>query len=110
MILNAASQTTEFNRPISLMNSCNVYLPLYITMVELRAQQLELRFKWVVFGHVAGLQTWQLAQLVQVAKRAKGAAAVRDSFPEAELPWEPDESKRSWLTVSDGMETTSDCC
>ena len=28
------TQTVELNRLIGLMNACNIYLPLYITMVE----------------------------------------------------------------------------
>ena len=37
-------QTEEFNRLISLMNACNVYLPLYISVLHEKVEQLYLRF------------------------------------------------------------------
>jgi hypothetical protein len=97
-------QTREFNRLISLLNACNVYLPLYITMVELRVEQLYLRLNWWHSVVSLGEQTWKLAQLVPVGKQAKAEAAARNSYLEAELPWEREARSRSWLDVSDAME------
>ena len=57
-------QTREFNRLIVLMNACNIYLPLYITMVEQHTEQLFVRFSWLQTVLGLGMQTWKLAQLV----------------------------------------------
>jgi hypothetical protein len=97
-------QAAEFNRLIVLMNACNIYLPLYITMVELRVEQLYLRALWWHSVLSLGEQTWKLAQLVPANKRAKAEVAARDSYLEAELPWERETRPRSWLDVSDAME------
>ena len=98
------SQTTEFNRLIFLMNACNVHLPLYITTIELRTEQLYLRFHWWHSIISLGQQTWRLAQFIPASKQTKAADAISQYYPEAELPWLPDGGERSWLTVEERME------
>ncbi len=97
-------QSPEFNRLIVLMNACNIYLPLYITVVEQHTEQLYLRFMWWDMLVDSGLQIWRLAQLIPASKRRKAEKAVANSYPLAELPWDADEHEHSWLNVSDRME------
>ena len=39
-------QAREFSRLIVLMNACNIYLPLYITVVEQKTEHLCLKRHW----------------------------------------------------------------
>ena len=97
-------QSKEFNRLICLMNACNIYLPLYITMVEQHTEQLYVRFYWLETVRGLGLQTWKLAQLIPAGKRAKAERAVEGYFPAADLPWDPEDHPNSWVNVADDME------
>ena len=97
-------QSREFNRFIVLMNACNIYLPLYITMVEQHTEQLYVRFFWLQTVLGLGMQTWKLAQLVPAGKRAKAEQAVQGYFPAADLPWDPEDHQNSWVNVAEGME------
>src|SRR5712691_7101460 len=69
-------QWAEFNRLIVLMNACNIYLPLFITMVEQRTEQLYVRFMWWDTLVDSGLQLWKLAQLIPANKRRQAEKAV----------------------------------
>lgn len=99
-----SGQIAEFNRLIVLMNACNIHLPMYITMVEQHTEQLWLRFAWWQTLVGLGLQTWQLAQLIPPGKHARAAAVTRQASLEAELPWEPEASEHSWLSLAERME------
>src|SRR5581483_105161 len=96
-------QTEEFNRLIVLMNACNVYLPLYISVLHERVEQLYLRFYWydTVLGF--GLHPWKLAELVPPARRKQAEEAVNRGFPVVDLPWSAEEHRYSWTTVTDDM-------
>ena len=98
-------QSTEFNRLIVLMNACNIYLPLYITMVEQNTEQLYLRFMWLDTLIDSSLRVWRLAQLIPAGKRRQAEQAVAKSYPLAELPWDPEGHEHSWLNVAEGMES-----
>jgi len=91
----------QFNHLIGLMNACNIYLPLYITMVEQHAEQLYLRFSWLLTLGRFGNATWELARLLPASKRARAAKLVAGVFPAVELPWEPEEHEASWLSVTE---------
>jgi hypothetical protein len=96
-------QALEFNRYIVLMNACNVYLPLYISMVEQHTEQLYLRFYWWHTVYQFGKTAWDLAELVPVKKRALAARSVEACFPAVELPWDEKGHPYSWITVADEM-------
>jgi len=96
-----AEQTTEFNRLIVLMNACNMYLPLYITMVEGHTQELNLRFSWLLTLARFGSHTWYLAGLIPASKRAQAEKLVAGANPAVEFPWQADEVEDSWVTVTE---------
>ena len=56
-------QTTEFNRLIVLMNACNIYLPLYITMVEQSTERLYTKLHWLMTMSELGSAVWHIASL-----------------------------------------------
>lgn len=96
-------QAEEFNRYIVLMNACNIYLPLYISVLHEKVQQLYLRFHWfeTVLGY--GLHTWKLTQLLPAARRKEAQEAVKKGFPVVEVPWDAEEHRSSWMNVSEEM-------
>ena len=94
-------QTSEFNRLIGLMNACNIFLPLYITMVEQRTEQLYLRRLWLDTTTALGLQAWRLAELLPAGKRKRAEKVRGDYWPVVELPWHPEDDPSSWLNVCD---------
>lgn len=96
-----SEQAAEFNRLIVLMNACNIYLPLYITMVEGHSQELHLRFSWLMTLARFGMHTWNLAALLPASKRGQAEKIVADSYPAVELPWQPDDVDHSWLNVAE---------
>jgi hypothetical protein len=95
-------QSAEFNRLIVLMNACNIYLPLYITVVEHRAEQLCIRLAWIHSLTALGMQAFRLAELLPVSKRPR-AEEVIDRWPLLELPWDPEERDLSWLNIAEQM-------
>jgi hypothetical protein len=103
-------QSQEFNRYISLMNACNMYLPLFITMVEGWTAQMELRVCWWVTTVQYGSAIWRLGAFVPAAKQMQAEQALEDYKPFVELPWERANSDRSWMQVADGMEETTREC
>lgn len=94
-------QAREFNHYIDLMNACNMYLPLYITMVEGHSKELELRFGWLLTLARFGNHTWNLAQLVPASKRAQAERSVAGAYPAVEFPWQPEVDEHSWAVVSE---------
>ena len=105
-----SEQRDEFNRLIGLMNGSNKYLPLFITMVEGWAAQMEVRLHWweTMVGYGAAL--WHLAQLVPVDRREEAEAAVAPYRPQVELPWNAKTTGQSWLQASDAMEEVTKEC
>ena len=100
-------QTPEFNRLIGLVNACNIYLPLYITMVEQQTEQLYLKFAWLDSIIALGQQAWLLAKLVPASKRKRAEKVLSEKWPLAELPWDPNDDPSSWLNIADQMETAA---
>jgi len=90
-------------RRLILMNACNIYLPLYITVVEQKTEHLCLKRHWHSTLLSFGLGTWRLGELVPPNKRKQAAKAVAQFFPVIELPWDEAEHELSWINVSDGM-------
>jgi hypothetical protein len=85
------------------MNACNIYLPLYITMVEQHTAQLWLRVSWLMALMQSGRQLWELGKLVPASKRSAAENLMEGSFPVVELPWDTEEHEHSWLNVVDRM-------
>jgi hypothetical protein len=98
-----AHQVDEFNRLIVLMNACNLYLPMYITMVEQHTEQLYVRFLWLQSLVALGVQFSHLAGLIPASKRAEASACV-DRWPLAVLPWDTGDDEGSWLNLAERME------
>ena len=98
-----AAQLREFNRLIGLMNACGIHLPIYITLVEQRAEQLYLRFSAQQTLVRFGTSLWEVAKLVPAAKRPRAEKLVSD-FPLADLPWDPEDHEESWLNVAERSE------
>src|SRR5688572_33164251 len=74
-------QAMEFNRLISLINACNMHLPLFITYVEQHSERLFLRFLWWHNMVGYGGMVWNLAQLIPAGKRQQAEKAVADVYP-----------------------------
>ena len=74
-------QTREFNRLIGLMNATNMYLPLFITMVELNAEQKWLRLNWWSIMNANGTALWRLGALVPPGKRKAAGKAMEEVYP-----------------------------
>ena len=96
-------QSREFSRLIILMKTCNIYLPLYIAMVEQKTERLCLKRHWHSTLLSFGLGLWRLSELVQANKRKQAEKAVAPFFPVIELTWDEVEHELSWINVSDGM-------
>jgi len=79
-------QAAEFNRLIVLMNACNIYLPLHVTMVEGHSQELHLRFSWLMTLARFGMHTWNLAGLIPPSKRAQAEKLVARCQPCGRVP------------------------
>src|SRR5688572_2433554 len=102
-----SEQVTEFNELITLVNACNIYLPLYITMVESHSLELNLRFGWLLTLARFGSHTWELASLIPASKRKQAEKMVDGANPSVEFPWQPDVDEKSWVSVSEkGLEAT----
>jgi len=105
-----SEQRDEFNRLIGLMNASNKYLPLFITMVEGWAQQMEVRLNWWITLTLYGTALWELGKLVPPSKRTQAVEAMAGFFPFIELPWDGTDHELSWLNVADSMlKTTRQC-
>jgi hypothetical protein len=99
-------QSSVFNHYIFLMNACNIYLPLYITMVEGHVQQLWLRLYWMEALMTFGNRLWELGKFVAPAMRGAAKEAMQGTFPVVELPWDGEEHPNSWLNVTEDMYKT----
>ena len=99
-------QMSEFNRLIVLMNACNIYLPLFITMVEQQAEQMEVRVSWMLTLSQFGTALWQLGALVPPSKRKQAERAMAGFWPFVELPWDGEQHDHSWLDIAESMEKT----
>src|SRR5687768_1497267 len=64
-------QAKEFNHYIHLMNAYNIYLPLYITMVEQQVEQLWLRVYRLQSLLEGGRLFWELGKLIPPDRRAE---------------------------------------
>lgn len=84
-------QAREFSRLIVLMNACNIYLPLYITVVEQKTEQMNLRLTLIRTMAHFGSSLWHLGALVPTAKHKKAQQVVEGVFPVIELPWDGEE-------------------
>ena len=98
-----AAQVPEFNRLIGLMNACSIHLPIYITLVEQRTEQLYLRFSAQQTLVRFGTSLWEVAKLVPAAQRPRAEKLVAD-FSLADLPWQPEDREESWLNVAERTE------
>jgi len=98
-----SDQSREFNRYVTLMNACNLHLPLFITMVEQHSEQMWLRLNWLMTLDQFGSALWHLGALVPAGKHKLAERAVSEVFPIVELPWDREQHERSWLNVSDKM-------
>ena len=96
------NQASEFSRLIVLMNACNIFLPLYISVLEQRADRLHMQVSCMLAILGLGLQSWKIAALVPKAKR-KEAEAVLD-WPAIELPWVPELAADSWVELTESIE------
>lgn len=96
-------QTHDFNHYIFLKNACNIYLPLYITMVEQQTEQLWLRIHRMRSLIQSGRQLWELGKLIPASKHGLAAKLMEGSFPVVEFPWDDEEHEHSWLTVVENM-------
>jgi hypothetical protein len=97
-------QTVEFNRLIVLMNACNIYLPLYITMVEQSTERLFTKLHWLITMTQFGSAFWDLASLLPAGKRKQAEKLAARSLPRLELPWVGEEHELSWLNLAENME------
>jgi len=73
-------QTMEFNRLIVLMNACNIYLPLYITMVEQSTERLCTKLHWLMTMSELGSAVWHIASLVPPASASRARSWQRTRF------------------------------
>src|SRR4051812_5781160 len=96
-------QASQFNHYIYLMNACNIYLPLYITAVAGHVEQLFLRVYWMQGLMGFGKRLWELGKFVPASKRVAAEKAMAGSFPIVELPWDGEEHRYSWMTVTEDM-------
>ncbi len=97
-------QTNEFNRLIGLMNATNMYLPLYITMVEGMAKAEWVRMQWWSNMFCFGKALWDLGHLVPVSKRPEAEKAMAEVYPFVEMPWDGETHPHSWINVADNLE------
>jgi hypothetical protein len=97
-----SEQTREFNRLIVLFNACNIYLPLYITVIEQRTQQLYVHLNWMQTIIAMGLQGEKLGDLIPASKRGKAEAAA-NKRPLLTLPWMAEVDDQSWIQVAEDM-------
>ena len=58
------TQAAQFNHYTYLMNACNIYLPLYITVVEQQTEQLLMRVMWLESVLGQGTAVWELGKLL----------------------------------------------
>ena len=97
-------QSSQINQYICLMNACNIYIPLYITMVAQHCEKLWLRVYWMQSMIQSGRQIWELGKLIPLTKRAAAQQLVAGSYPVVELPWDAEEHEYSWLTILENMQ------
>jgi hypothetical protein len=97
-------QDPEFNRLISVMNTCNTYLPLLIAVLEQQTEQFYQRLLWLETMIAMGVQAWEIAKLVPVAKRKQAEKGRGDHWPLVELPWVKEDEPPGWLNVCDQAE------
>ena len=95
-------QAKEFNRLLVLMNACNIYLPLYITVIGQRTELLYVHLHWMQTLIAMGLQGEKLGELIQASKRGKAEAEV-DRWPLLTLPWKAEIREQSWIQVAEDM-------
>jgi hypothetical protein len=96
-------QKAQFSHYIHLMNACNIHLPLYITIVGQRTEQLWLRVYWMDSLLPFGKRLWDLAKFVPVSERGAAGKAMTSSLPVVELPWDSSAHPDSWLAVTEDM-------
>ncbi len=97
-------QTDAFNHYVSLMNATNMYLPLYITVVEQFVERCfaKLHRLWTLTE--LGTCVWKIAELVPASKRKEAEQLAAGGLLGIELPWRGEKLENSWFDLADSME------
>ncbi len=97
-------QTDGFNHYVSLMNATNMYLPLYITVVEQFVERCFAKLHRLMTLNELGICIWKIAELVPASKRREAEQMAAGVSSASSFPGVGEKLENSWFDLADSME------